>query len=181
MLDFDGVLHPDAAYRPPGRPIELHADGALLMHAPLLEQILDDHDPEGEMKIILSTSWVRVIGFSRTLARLPPGLRARVAGATWHSGMKRNPAIMPYGRDWGDPFDHMTRYEQIAWYVSRHAVQHWLALDDLHSGYEDWPQGMAHHLVLTDKTLGINSKRVVADLRQKLDAMKKAGGSGGSK
>ena len=41
FLDFDGVLHPDAAFRT-RRGIELRAPGELMMHAKTLENILLD-------------------------------------------------------------------------------------------------------------------------------------------
>lgn len=39
FLDFDGVLHPDAAYLVRGRPV-LRAAGELFMWAPLLAAVL---------------------------------------------------------------------------------------------------------------------------------------------
>lgn len=168
FLDFDGVLHQDSVYRPPGRGIELHAEGALMMHAPILEQILDDCDPAGGVRIVLSTSWIRVIGFGRTVKYLPPGLQERVRGGTWHKEMRRQSGGV-------DPFDYATRYEQIAQYVNRHAVINWLALDDLHSGDHGWPDDQLDHLVLTDGTLGLGSPLAQADLRGKLNVMFKLG------
>ena len=56
FLDFDGVLHPDAAFRT-RRGIELRAPGKLMMHAETLENILLDYP---EVRICLSTSWVRL-------------------------------------------------------------------------------------------------------------------------
>lgn len=167
FLDFDGVLHPDAVYRAAGRGIQLHAEGELMMHAPVLESILDGHDPHGEVRIILSTSWVRVLRFSRTLKYLPPGLRKHIRGATWHSGMCREDGI--------DPFDRLTRHEQIAQYVNRHAVRQWLAIDDLHSGHEHWPQDMRHRLVLTDGGMGLGCPHAQKDLRAKLKLLSKPG------
>ena len=41
FLDFDGVLHPDAVYRTRCG-LELRAPGALMMHAPILVEILSD-------------------------------------------------------------------------------------------------------------------------------------------
>lgn len=43
FLDYDGVLHPDAAYYVPSRKsahVELRAEGALFMWMPILEEIL---------------------------------------------------------------------------------------------------------------------------------------------
>lgn len=88
FLDYDGVLHPDAAYLVKGRP-ELRAAGTLFMWAPILEEALA---PYPDAKIVLSTSWVPVLkSFSRARAFLPAMLQARVIGATWHSAMVRHP------------------------------------------------------------------------------------------
>ncbi|WP_231909764.1 HAD domain-containing protein [Cupriavidus nantongensis] len=56
FLDYDGVLHPDAAYLVKGRP-ELRATGTLFMWAPILEETLA---PYPDAQIVLSTSWVQV-------------------------------------------------------------------------------------------------------------------------
>lgn len=61
FLDFDGVLHSDAAYLVNGRPT-LKAEGELMMWVPLLEDALADFP---EVQIVLSTSWARELSFSR--------------------------------------------------------------------------------------------------------------------
>lgn len=81
FLDFDGVLHPDKVYRERGK-IVLKMDGfSLFEWPPLLEEILMPHP---DLQIVLSTSWVRVLGFDEALAWLPPGLQQRVVGSTLH-------------------------------------------------------------------------------------------------
>lgn len=166
FLDFDGVLHPDAVYCPVNKPLELRAAGTLMMHAPILEEILYEHDPHGYIRIILSTSWVRFLGFSKTLKKMTPQLRSLVDGATWHSAMAK-PDGRPYSRG-VDPFNWMPRWQQIEWYVDRHAVQHWIAIDDLHSGGEIWPEDLREHLVLTDGTKGLGCQHVQDELKRKL-------------
>lgn len=165
FLDFDGVLHPAEVYRLKNKGIVLQAEGALFMHAPVLEGILDYLDPHAQVRIVLSTSWVRVLGYSRTLKRLPSGLRSRVIGATWHSEMKRNAVHLPYWPSDGDPFNSLTRWQQIEWYVTRHQVGHWLAIDDDDYG---WPQRMKHRLVHTFGDDGLGSHKAQEDLHQKL-------------
>lgn len=112
-LDFDGVLHPDAVYRPHNRPLELRSEGSLFMHAAVLEDILGAYP---DLRIILSTSWVRMLGYDRTLKKMPVGLRHRVAGSTWHREMRRGGSQ--------DPFDWLTRYQQISRHVEHHAIRH---------------------------------------------------------
>ncbi len=163
FLDFDGVLHPDAVYRPRNKPLELRAPGALFMHAHILEQHLD---AAGDVDIILSTSWVRMLGFERTLKKMPEGLRKRVTGATWHKGMRNGDRGM-YSSG-GDPFSFWTRFQQIDAYVRRHDVQDWIAIDDLHSGEEAWPEQHRHRLVLTDPNEGLGSLQAQAGLIEKL-------------
>lgn len=157
-LDFDGVLHPDAVFRPRNKPLELRAPGSLMMHTPILEAIMEQHP---EIEIVLSTSWVREFGYERTLKRMTPSLAARVTGATWHKHMRAN------GRD-TDPFNWMSRFQQIESHVKRNAIKHWLAIDDLHSGSEDWPEEMRHHLVLTESAVGLSCEHVQQELITKI-------------
>lgn len=166
FLDFDGVLHPDAVYQSSNKPLELRAEGALMMHSLVLEAILDEYDPNRRISIILSTSWVRFLGFSKTLKKMTPGLRSRVDGATWHSGMAKSDG-RPYSCS-TDPFNGMPRWQQIEWYVNRHVVQHWIAIDDLHSGGEAWPDNLRDHLVMTDGVKCLGCQNVQAELKMKL-------------
>ena len=83
FLDFDGVLHPDEANLVHSRPV-LRAEGELFMWAPPLVNVLDDLP---KVRIVQSTSWARDLRFTRARDWLPEALRARVIGATWHSGM----------------------------------------------------------------------------------------------
>lgn len=76
FLDYDGVLHPDAVYQT-RRGLELRPPGQLLMHADVLETMLDNHPEE---RIVLSTSWVHLLSFKRAPGVLPSSLQARVIG-----------------------------------------------------------------------------------------------------
>jgi hypothetical protein len=158
FLDFDGVLHPDAVYRPRNKPLELRAEGELFMHAHLLEEVLDKHP---HVEIVLSTSWVRFLGFNKTMKKMPEGLRSRVTGATWHKEMRR------YGGG-HDPFDYMNRHQQIMQHVRKNAVRNWVALDDLHSGEEVWPEQDLDNLVLCTQETGISDPNILGELRHKL-------------
>lgn len=156
FLDFDGVLHPDAVYNPKNKPLELRAPGELFMHAHILIDALAYYP---EARIILSTSWVRILGYERTVNKMPAGLAARVVGATWHKRMVI---------DGQDPFSWMTRYEQIESHVKRNGIKRWLAIDDLHSGSEDWPAEQMIRLVLTEQFKGLGYIVAQADLNTKL-------------
>ncbi len=156
FLDFDGVLHPDAVFLSRKGP-QLRGDGTLFMWTELLESELKSFP---DVKIVLSSSWVRHLGFSRSLKRLPAGLRSRVVGATWHSSM---------GRDLADKvwWDQSTRYSQIVRYVARATVSHWIAIDDDDAG---WAPADRDKLVHTSSVEGLSDSVALAELRLKLFA-----------
>jgi hypothetical protein len=155
FLDFDGVLHPDAVYRT-RYGLELRAEGQLLMHAPILIEILSDFP---QVQICLSTSWCRLLGYRRARAALPQVLQARTVSGTWHSRMPRAPL---HG------FDLYTRYEQIRAAVSRAGLTRWIALDD--DPDHSWPDH-DQRLVRCDPDLGLSAAVTQAELRAKLTAM----------
>ena len=154
FLDFDGVLHPDEVYLTRRGP-KLRAVGELFMWAPVLDAELASLPT---VKIVLSTSWVRNLGFSRAKKYLPEGLRARVIGSTWHSSM---------AKDWADRiwWDQATRHGQIRKYVDRAAVSDWLAVDD---DGDSWARSDRDRLVLTDGRSGLSDPETLMKLRGKL-------------
>lgn len=155
FLDYDGVLHPDAVYQT-RRGLELRAPGQLLMHVEILERILVDHPA---MRIVLSTSWVRLLSFKRARGVLPASLQSRVVGATWHSQMPRAPE---YG------YDLQTRYEQIRAAATRAGLTRWLALDD--DPDHSWPEG-DERLIRCDSAQGLGLPLTQDELRMKLAAL----------
>lgn len=159
FLDFDGVLHPDAVYLERGRPV-LRAPGQLLMWAPLLETVLATVP---QVRLVLSTSWARHLGYSRARAALPPSLQEKVIGATWHSRMARHPE--GFHKLELNAWDQATRYQQIRRYVDRAALTHWLALDDQPEG---WAESDASCLVQTQGHLGLSEPQVLYLLQQRL-------------
>lgn len=161
FLDFDGVLHPDAVYLRLNGKIELRTQGELFMWSDRLSVALEPHP---DVKIVLSTSWARHLGFKRARKALPAGLAAKVIGATWHSAM---------GKGWPDyiPWDDQARFEQIAAYLSRlSAPVPWLAIDDDDRG---WPEEHRRHLVHTDAAFGLSAESAQADLRRRLQSLNK--------
>jgi len=158
FLDFDGVLHPDAVYRT-RYGLELRAPGALMMHAGILVEILSEFP---SVKICLSTSWVRLLGYRRARSALPQELQERTVSGTWHSRMPRAPL---------DGYDLYTRYEQIRAAVTRAGITRWVALDD--DPDHSWP---AHdtRLVRCDSTQGLSAVPTKNELRDKLAGMVKA-------
>lgn len=155
FLDFDGVLHADAAFRTK-KGIELRAPGALMMHAGILDHILRDFPL---VKISLSTSWVRLLGYRRARAALPEGLQRRTISATWHSQMRYTSR---------EGYDLFTRYEQICGAATRAGISRWVAIDD--DPEFSWPAS-DERLVRCDSQIGLGSESTQCDLRTKLELL----------
>ncbi|WP_285354394.1 HAD domain-containing protein [Pseudomonas sp. lyk4-R2A-10] len=157
FLDFDGVLHPDAVYLGRQGPT-LKSDGALFMWAPILAEILSDFS---EVSLVLSTSWVRLLGYKRARSYLPPELQERVIGATWHSSMDKG---------WVDEiqWEGKTRYDQICRYAARSKLQHWTALDDDALG---WAESLAGKLIACAPEHGLSSRETQSELKRRLGEM----------
>ncbi|MNC11214.1 hypothetical protein D3C76_369360 [compost metagenome] len=157
FLDFDGVLHPDAVYLSRQGPT-LKAEGALFMWAPILVDLLKDFPT---ISLVLSTSWVRHLGYKRALGYLPHELQQRVIGATWHSFMAKG---------WvnENQWDGKTRYDQVCRYAARSQLQHWIALDD---DVQGWSEGSAQHLIACAPELGLSSAQTQTALQRRLVEM----------
>lgn len=160
FLDFDGVLHPDAAYLKKGRPI-LRGEGCLFMWS---QHLVDALEPYAEIEIVISSSWCRVFGYSRAKKFLCPSLQHRVIGGTWHSTMARSEfGGFKLPHTW---WDSATRYEQIIRYVRRARLEHWVAIDDDNEG---WAEKDTERLILTDPDLGISDPRALSQLAERLN------------
>lgn len=155
-LDFDGVLHHDDVWLDRHNRPYLRGAGVLFEYADRLTRILA---PYPELKIVLSTSWVRVKRFSYSVDRLPAELRQRVVGATWHSRFKLDDELV----DWW--INTSTRYEQITRDVRRRHPLHWFALDD---DAEGWPDSASAHLVRCDSSRGLGDSEVCRQLEDRL-------------
>lgn len=160
LLDYDGVLHPDKAYRTKNG-LVLHAPGhsffewAGLLEAPLAAA--------PNTVVALSTSWVHGLGFAKAKAFLPAWLQARVRGATWH---QRIAAEEGWFRWWAET----ARFDQIAHYVDRRSIRHWIALDDV----KEWPAFALHRLVRTNASAGLAGVGAVEALTKALIQNEKA-------
>lgn len=132
-LDFDGVLHPAdvrVTTSEPKRPRVYNGgptDHPLLEHAPLLERILA---PFTDVKIVLSTSWVRVLGYDYSVHQLPLALRERVVGTIWQGALLQHPPRM--------------RYDAIQTDANMRGLDRWLALDD---DVEGWPYEQLYRVI----------------------------------
>ena len=144
-LDFDGVLHPDDVWRRRGTGVYLggrYPGHALFENTPSLIDALAGYP---SVRIVLSTSWVRVLRYSHVCKRLPDALRERVVGATFHTAMHR---------DW---FESLKRGEQVLRDVSRRRPEAWVALDDDEEG---WGEHAERHLVHCDSEFGLRGPGV---------------------
>lgn len=153
-LDFDGVLHTDEVYWSRKAGIHMRAPGRELFEwMPILENLLAPHP---EVRIVLSTSWVRVKGFSFTKKKLTSNLQSRVVGATFH---KREMNKFE--------FDSMSRGSQIFADVQRRHPAFWFALDN---DDEAWPHHCRDHLIKTEDHTGLSDSEVQAAVKARLAA-----------
>lgn len=154
FLDFDGVLHPDEVFRTRQGP-QLRCAGGLFMWSSILEGELEDFP---DVQLVLSTSWVKELGFSRAKKRLPEGLQARIIGSTWHSSMSNV---------WADQvwWEQASRHQQILRYATRAKAQKWIAIDDDAQG---WASHDRDRLLLADRQLGLTTPGLMQALRAKL-------------
>lgn len=153
-LDFDGVLHPDAAYRTRNGIELLHHPGhSLFEHVSLLDQVLA---PYPDVKIVLSTSWLLIKGgYDHAKTRLSPRLQERCIGGTFHRREMR--------RGW---FESISRPDQVVLDIQRRKPARWVAVDD---SPDEWPDWTSAHVVRADPTHGIAEGRVLAEMRAKLN------------
>jgi hypothetical protein len=95
--------------------------GQLFEWAPCLIRAIA---PFPDLRIVLSTSWVRVLGYDRSREALSPELARRVIGATYHSRF-HGPT-----RELRDNWAQVPRGLQIAQDVARRGPCSWVAVDD---------------------------------------------------
>jgi hypothetical protein len=153
-LDYDGVLHNEDVRWQPRLGVYMHPPGyKLFEHAALLDELLL---PFQDLDIVLSTSWVRKFGCYKCSKKLPPGLRRRVIGATFHSQMDRG------------EFASKPRGQQVYEDTLRRRPASWFAIDDVDEG---WPAETSGHVVVTDATLGISSPEAMRSIRSNLQRM----------
>ena len=139
-LDYDGVLQDEEVFFHPKRGIYMRTPGRTLFEwTYILEELLAPHP---EVKIVLSTSWVRVKNFTFAKERLSTSLQSRVVGATFHNRFmsKTNFSMLPRG-------------VQIEEDVFRRRPTSWFAIDD---DAHAWPEWCRNKLIQTDGARGIS-------------------------
>lgn len=148
-MDFDGVLHDDAVYCSVDRGIYIAMPSRVLfewMH--ILEALLAPHP---DVKLVLSTTWVRQRSLEFVRGKLSPALQARVIGATFD--IRETQKL---------EFDLMSRGAQVLADVERRRPTSWFAIDNDSAG---WPAAARPRLVLTDDRLGLSEERVQAAIK----------------
>ncbi|WP_158510480.1 HAD domain-containing protein [Burkholderia pseudomallei] len=165
FLDFDGCLHPDDVYHVEGKPVLRTESAKLFEHADVLADLVS---PYPELRIVLSTSWVRVLGFNQAMeysliqgltaaqGYLPMPLKSRVIGT-----------IYEYCTDYVE-WAGLSRFDQIFRYVNGRGIASWLTLDDDSNG---WPEAFRENLVWVNRRLGLGEHRVREELEEKLARM----------
>lgn len=83
FLDFDGVLHPEGEGH-------ILSGGTDFCFLPRLEALLREFL---HVKIVISSSWREQLRYETLLKPFSSDLRARILGATPHSGFGLPPAI----------------------------------------------------------------------------------------
>ena len=143
-LDYNGVLHDSLVMRNRKRGLYLaKSDKTFFEWMPILDELLA---PVEDLKIVLSTSWVRAVDFDTAKYELSPALRERVIGSTFH-----HPGLTQ------SVFDTMPRGQQIVDDVLRRQPTKWFALDDDAFG---WPAAYRDRLIETHGALGLSDPAV---------------------
>ena len=165
-LDYDGVLQSDRVYRHPKGGIYVgqtdSMGSSLFEHVGELVRALE---PYPDIRIVLSTDWVRKLSFTRAKSYLPDALSVRVIGATYHS--------FAHGRDSALKFVHndSSRATQILADVQRRKPKFWFAIDD---DTVDWPKHLAKNLVECEGSTGLGSPKALEALGRILDNIRES-------
>lgn len=150
VVDYDGVVHDDEVYWSPKKGIYIRTPGRTLFEwLPILEELLE---PYPDVKIVLSTSWVRVKSYEFAKKQLSEALQARVIGATFHNRLMRK-----------DEFDFLSRGQQVLADVARRKPTNWFAIDNDDQG---WPARYRDRLIKTEDHLGLSDPAVQDAIRR---------------
>lgn len=151
-LDYDAVLHDGNVLRNRIKGMTIKTPGRTFFEwMPILEDLLA---PYPDLQIVLSTTWVRELGFKEAKLELSTSLQDRVIGSTF-----LHPNLIKA------EFDTMSRGMQILGDVQRRKPTQWFALDDDAYG---WPARYKENLIQTNAHLGLSDPVVQGKVRQKL-------------
>ncbi|MFC5473516.1 HAD domain-containing protein [Paraherbaspirillum soli] len=154
-LDYNGVLHDDKVIRNRKRGLYIATpDRSFFEWMPILEELLA---PYPDVKIVLSTCWIRSLGFDATRHELSEALQERVIGATF-----LHPKLD------AAEFDMLPRGMQVWNDVERRKPSSWFAIDDDAFG---WPERCRDRLIETKGHLGLSDPLVQDHVRQMLASL----------
>ena len=154
-LDYNGVLHDSQVMRNRKRGLYLaKPDKVFFEWLPILTSLLA---PATNLKIVLSTSWIRAVDFNTAKYELSPDLRDRVIGSTFH-----HPGLLQ------SAFDTMSRGQQILDDVRRRQPTSWFAIDDDAFG---WPEAYRDRLIQTDGAIGVSDPTVQLAIKAMLASL----------
>ena len=154
-LDYNGVLHDSLVMRNRKRGLYLaKPDKTFFEWMPILDELLA---PVDDLKIVLSTSWVRAVDFDTAKYELTSALRDRVIGSTFH-----HPGLLQ------SVFDTMPRGQQIVEDALRRQPTNWFAIDDDAFG---WPTAYRDRLIETRGAFGLSDPDVQDAIRAMLATM----------
>lgn len=155
-LDFDGALHHFNVARGPRRSARMMEPGHQLFEwAVVLEDALEAYP---DVTIVLTTNWVRVLGYDRTRGYLSPSLRSRVVGATFH---RREHGAT---RDMRELWTQSARGVQVALDIQQRRPARWFAIDDAADEFLPWQR---EWLVACQGSSGLGAP----DAQRRLDEM----------
>lgn len=156
-LDYDGPMHADDVYL--SRSLEGERvprmgriGRTLFENAPMLARLLE---PYPDLPIILSTSWVMVLGFDKAKSFLIPDLQRRVIGGVFHREYFPKSQYM-----------YLYRGDQVRRDVHVRNLTKWVALDDDPYGWE----GLESHVCLVNRNTGLGDSAAQAQLAALLAA-----------
>lgn len=151
-LDYDGVLHPFDENADSLQRQSEDTEANLFCWAPILEAILDDIDPVGEIAIVLSTTWAQRTHWTLARNHLPNSLRSRVIGGTHPAPVARGIQIELHAMDFGI------------------SDTDWIAIDD--DDY-NWPTQHVERLIKCSPHIGLSCKKTQQELLKKLEVLLK--------
>lgn len=140
FLSFGGVMHVGhGLLRNDGR-VELDSGRPLFQYAPYL---VDALSPWPDVQIILTTSWLGMLGEERIVQMLSPELRHRVVGNTLGTPPR-----------FGEVRDGTARTGVAIRHALRLGLQHWLVMDDELYGI---PLEFSHHFLRTSSEFALGA------------------------
>jgi hypothetical protein len=154
-LDYDAVLHDGNVLSSRSKGMYIKTpDRTFFEWMPILEDLLA---PYPDLKIVLSTTWVRQLGFNEAKYELSTSLNERVIGSIF-----LHPKLV------NAEFDVLPRGVQIWHDVERRKPSDWFALDDDSVG---WPARCRDKLIQTDTKKGLSDPAVQELVRVRLAGM----------